>query len=161
MPNVCPYYRARARAICCCGVEKRSRGGGGPWRKHKVARKSLSFVESSVKGGGEADVRPHTDNSTECSVEFMRFNPLRNPREAALQLPRCRVRGGDGGGGSRPKPNNPTRWLPSETAGSKCMRKKASPGFCLTAKERALTPGNKTVEWRNTYTSSDAREYNT
>jgi len=32
---------------------------------------------------GETDVRPHTDNSTECSVEFMRFNPLRNPGEAA------------------------------------------------------------------------------
>lgn len=34
------------------------------------------------------------------------------------------------------------------------------PPHCLTAKERALTPGNKTVEWRNAYTS-DAREYNT
>lgn len=61
--------------------------GEGRGRKHKVAWKSLSFVESFVKGGGEADVRPHTDNSTECSVEFMRFNPLRNPREAAPPPP--------------------------------------------------------------------------
>lgn len=65
------------------GLDVRAVGGRGEDRKHKVAWKSLSFVESSVKGGGEADVRPHTDNSTEHSVEFMRFNPLRNSREAA------------------------------------------------------------------------------
>lgn len=48
-------------------------------------RKSFSFAESFVNvRDGEADVRRHTDNSTEHSVEFMRFNPLRNPRKAAI-----------------------------------------------------------------------------
>lgn len=31
-------------------------------------------------------LRRHTDNSRECALEFMRFNPLRNPREAAASV---------------------------------------------------------------------------
>lgn len=125
-------------------------------RKHKVAWKSLSFVESSVKGAGEADVRPHTDNSTECSVEFMRFNPLRNPREAAPPRPprllypfpvRCHwvYDGFKGLGGPGPGP----------TAGAVRRRRRAGvqsargrkPALAFSAsraKERALMPGNKT-----------------
>jgi len=114
-------------------------------RKHKVAWKSLSFVEPYVKGGGEADVRPHTDNSTECSVEFMRFNPLRNPREAAspvfpilLGIRRLKGMGGPG----------PT-WRRGPHAGDAKFKvhEEERARFrvpCLTAKERVLTPGNKT-----------------
>lgn len=121
---------------------KDSGGGRGRGKRLESIKSRGNRSRLSIKGCREADVRPHTDNSMECSMEFMRFNPLRNPREAALfsfpLLPhRATVYGGlrgsrmiparqrqekegdgrgrKGGGGCTP-----------ETAGSKvCKRKKA------------------------------------
>lgn len=118
----------------------------------------------SIKGGREADVRPHTDNSTECSMEFMRFNPLRNPREAALvSSPSPSSRSFLAtvyGGFQRVKDDpDPTAGVAAEGEGEgegkaarrrrrvqRCKRKKAHrlASSCLIAKERALTPANKT-----------------
>lgn len=132
------------------GLDVRGEGAGvgvGD-RKHKVAWKSLSFVESSVKGGREADVRPHTDNSTEHSVEFMRFNPLRNSREAAPPpsfpfVPHATgIRRLEGLGGAGP--------IPMARAARRRRRVQSARGrkparvLCLTAKELALMPSNKT-----------------
>lgn len=148
------------------GDERKMRGAGergkGGWRTEGgEGVKRLESIKSrgnrsrlSIKGGREADVRPHTDNSTECSMEFMRFNPLRNPREAALfssalpcspppPMPPCygglrglrmisaRRRGKGEGGGNGCTP---------ETAGSKVQEEESSPlvSSCLVARKSEL-----------------------